>query len=102
MVVKQAAALISVAEHALRIAANNPRIADRFFNSVEHTLHLLEHNPQVGTLFRTDHPELQGIRKLRVAGFPRHLIFYQPIKGGIRFIKLLHTSRNIPKALQEE
>jgi toxin ParE1/3/4 len=100
MIVKRSIALASVAAHALWIADDNPRAAERFLDAVERTLRTLERNPMSGIAFDTVVPELQGLRKLRVSGFPRHLIFYQPIRGGIRFVKLLHTSRNIPDALE--
>ena len=102
MIVRRATALNSVAEHALWIAADNPRVADRFFDAVEKTLRLLELTPLAGRAFRSNHPDLQTIRKLQVVGFTRHLIFYQPIDGGIRFITLLHTSMNVATALREQ
>jgi plasmid stabilization system protein ParE len=102
MIIKRTTALNSVAAHALWIAADNLRVADRFFDAVERTLRLLERSPLAGRVFQTDHTELQRIRKLRVVSFPRHLIFYQPIDGGIKFITLIHTSMNIAAALQEQ
>ena len=99
MIVSRRKALADVEEQAVWIADDDPGVAERFVVAVEKTLRLLEQMPMAGASLRTSIPSLQGIRKMRVAGFPRHLVFYRPFEGGVIFIRLLHSSREMPKAI---
>lgn len=79
----------------------NPRVAARLINAVERTLRLLGQRPLVGSMFKSAQVGPHGVRKVRVSGFPRDLLFYRAIEGGIVFIRLIHSSRDTPQALVE-
>jgi len=38
----------------------------------------------------------------RVKDFPKHLIFYRPIKDGVEVIRVLHSSRDIAGLFSED
>jgi len=42
----------------------------------------------------TQNLALAGVRKWRVKSFDRHLIFYLPLEGGVRIIRILHTAQD--------
>jgi toxin ParE1/3/4 len=41
------------------------------------------------------------MRMFRVKDFPKHLVFYRPIEGGIEVIRVLHASRNLAALFEE-
>ena len=50
--------------------------------------------PQIGSAVVTQNLALAGVRKWRVKSFDRHLIFYLPLEGGVRIIRILHTAQD--------
>ena len=50
---------------------------------------------EMGTARTYNDPALVDVRMWRVAGFPKHLIFYRPIETGIEVIRVLHAKRDI-------
>ena len=70
--------------------------ADAFSGKIWDKLEALAAQPGIGHL----RPELgSDIRSLPVGS---HLIFYRPIRGGIRVIRLLHGKRDIEAAFTDE
>lgn len=55
----------------------------------------------MGRRYDSSRPGLEELRWFPVKTFKRHLIFYVPIPGGIRFVRLLHGMRDVPRELQE-
>lgn len=49
-----------------------------------------------------EYGRIEGLRMLRVRGFARHLIFYREIAHGIEVIRVLHSSRDLAAALDEQ
>jgi|SRR5580693_359916 toxin ParE1/3/4 len=74
-------------------------LARRWENGVTVALTRIERNPRSGAkcAFRPD--ELQGIRRMSIAGFPRHLIFYRAEKKEIRILRIIHGARDIESLL---
>jgi len=44
----------------------------------------------------------EGLRRWPVPGFRNYLIFYRPTETGVNIVRVLHGSRDITAALQEE
>jgi plasmid stabilization system protein ParE len=74
-------------------------LAKRWENGVTVALTRIERNPRSGAkcAFRPD--ELQGIRRMSIAGFPRHLIFYRAEKNEIRILRIIHGARDLESLL---
>jgi plasmid stabilization system protein ParE len=100
VIIKRSPALAAVVEEALWIAAGNLAAAERFICAVERTLKTLEFMPHCGRLYLRADDRLQGMRMQSVRGFPHHLIFYRPLSNGIEFVWLVHTARDIVRAMQ--
>lgn len=69
-------------------------VAERFLLGADTAFSLLAGNPSLGVPVETTHPKLAGLRKWRVAGFPNLLIFYQPIRGGVSIVRVIHAARD--------
>lgn len=87
--------LRDTARIALRM--NQPEAGVRFLAAVDETLKQLRMHPELGRL----RPEVKpGLRSWQVDGFGKWIIFYRVEPGGLRLVRLLHGSRNLPRALQ--
>lgn len=76
------------------LAEAGPETAARFVDSAFHSFAALAQTPRMGTALHSQNPALGGIRKWRVSGFPKLLIFYRPVDGVIRIIRVLHASQD--------
>jgi toxin ParE1/3/4 len=74
-------------------------LARRWEHAVTAALIRIEKNPRSGARcgFRT--AELQGILRMPIAGFPRHLIFYRVEKEEIRILRVVHGARDLESLL---
>jgi toxin ParE1/3/4 len=75
----------------LRVHAG-PEEAVRFVDAARRSFARLAERPGIGSRVPTRNPQLVGLRKWRVEGFPRILIFYLPQGSGVRIIHLLHAA----------
>ena len=75
------------------IAQDNPSAADRLVDRIERSLRLLARHPQMGQAMDQYRP---GLRRFTVANY---LLFFEPIDGGVRLIRVLHSSRRIDDLL---
>jgi toxin ParE1/3/4 len=66
--------------------------ASRFARAAIQTFAKLADAPGLGQSLTTANPALTDLRKWRVDGFRKILIFYQPLKDGVRIIRVLHAS----------
>jgi len=71
----------------LYIAQDSIDAADRFLDRLDRTTRVIAKNPALGQ--RQDQIK-QGLRRFVVG---RYLIFYEPIVGGIRVVRVLHGAR---------
>lgn len=68
--------------------------ANRFLDRAEASFGLRGSQPEIGASVHTQLPALSGVRTWRVKDFDRFLIFYAPIEGGIRVIRVLHAAQD--------
>jgi toxin ParE1/3/4 len=71
------------------IAHDNMTAADQLIDEFERTLHLLARNPQMG---QSVEEYRAGLRRFTVGNY---LLFYEPIEGGIRLVRVLHGARRM-------
>lgn len=97
MIERSSEAMLDMAGHILYLNREaGSDIALRFIDSVEEALERLERFPYLG---RVRHFRQQGLRSWPVPGFRRWLIFYLPIKNGVRLYRVIHSARNLEKQL---
>jgi plasmid stabilization system protein ParE len=59
----------------------------------------IEKNPRSGAKCGFSANELQGIRRMAIAGFPRHLIFYCAEEQEITILRVVHGARDLESLL---
>jgi plasmid stabilization system protein ParE len=74
-------------------------LARRWENEVTAALIRIEKNPRSGAKCSFSADELQGIRRMPIAGFPRHLIFYRADEKEIRVLRVVHGARDLESLL---
>jgi toxin ParE1/3/4 len=68
--------------------------AVRFAEAAILTFEKLAQTPNLGPRVISDNADLATIRKWRVDGFPKVLLFYRPTGTGIRVIRVLHAAQD--------
>jgi toxin ParE1/3/4 len=71
------------------VAQHNLVAADRFIDEIERTLRLLAGNPQMGQAIEQFRA---GLRQFTVGNY---VLFYEPIEGGVRLVRVLHGARKM-------
>ena len=71
----------------LYIAQDRIDAADRFLDHLDRTTRLIAESPAIG---EPQDQIKQGLRRFVVG---HYLIFYEPIAGGIRVVRVLHGAR---------
>ena len=74
---------------------SGPKLAKRWENGVTTTLFRISATPRAGSLCRFKADQLQGTRRVQVAGFSKHLIFYQVETTGILVLRVVHGARDL-------
>ena len=83
------------------ICKKNPDAVLRFLASVERTCAILSEMPGIGSQRYADISLVHGVRMIKVTkGFENYLIFYLERETSIDIIRVLHSARDIPEALQ--
>ncbi len=88
-----------VNEQAHYLAQDTPEVAVRFLEEFERAIEQLLSFPNLGRAWPTKNPNLQGLRRFPLKGFPLSL-FYLPTEKTIEIIRVLHYSRRLPPELQ--
>jgi plasmid stabilization system protein ParE len=74
-------------------------LARRWENRVTAALIRIEKNPRSGAKCGFGAEELQDVRRMSIAGFPRHLIFYRTTEGEIKILRVVHGARDLESLL---
>jgi toxin ParE1/3/4 len=76
------------------------KVATRFLNAVQHTLHTLLEQPDLGRPRSFRHPALRDLRSARVRPpFHKLLIFYRTSPDNLQAWRLMHGARDLPRRL---
>ncbi len=76
-------------------------LAKRWQRVVTSTLLRIHKAPNSGTPCRFRSTELQGIRRVLITGFPKHLVFYQFEKGAVLILRIVHGARDLESLFSE-
>ena len=90
---------VAAQAHYLASAASRA-VALRFLNDFDAALVRLREFPRIGTLWPSDNPELQGLRRLQMRTFPVS-IFYLDREPHVEIVRVLHGNRDLPALLDE-
>ena len=74
---------------------SGPKLAKRWEDAITATLLRICSSPKAGSLCRFRSDELKATRRVPVAGFPRHLVFYQLDPQGILVLRIVHGARDL-------
>jgi toxin ParE1/3/4 len=69
-------------------------VAERFLSSADESFSDLARHPGWGTALSLRDPKLTGLRKWRVNGFEKFLVFYLPRPGGVCIVRVLHAAQD--------
>ena len=90
-----------IVELAVFIGRDSVGAADRFLDATDETFASLTEQPFLGAEYATRNPRLNGIRVIRVRGFPNHLAFYFVRTDEVEIVRVLHGARDLDAALDE-
>jgi toxin ParE1/3/4 len=74
---------------------SGPKLATRWDRAVTATIVRISTVPKSGALCRFKAEQLEGTRRVPVAGFPKHLVFYQIEPNGIFVLRVVHGARDL-------
>ena len=80
-------------------AQSGRRLADRWQKAVTLTISLASSSPPVGVLCTFRSPLLRDIRRLTIAGFPKHLLFYRFDDAEVFVLRVVHGARDLERLL---
>lgn len=95
-------AVVDVIELAEYIARDSKLACLRFIEATEATFAQLARHPGLGTIGEFDSPDLVGVRRWRIQGFRRYLVFYRETPESIEIVRVIHGSRDIESLFGEE
>lgn len=103
-VTKQPQASEDLIEIATYLYTVNPLsdASERFLSATERAFTQLAQMPGMGVAYASPFGVAAGLRRWPVPGFRNYLIFYRPTETGVNIVRVLHGSRDIAAALQEE
>jgi plasmid stabilization system protein ParE len=76
-----------------------PTLGERWENAVTSDLIRIVENPHSGAPCHFDAAELQGLRRITITTFPKHLIFYQIEDAEITILRVVHGCRDLENLL---
>lgn len=85
---------------ALHIGQDSREAAVRFLDCADQTFQRLADLPGSGTPYEALSQAFHGMRRSRVSGFEKYLVFYVEVPEGIRIVRVIHGSRDIEQVLQ--
>ena len=78
---------------------SDQRLAKRWESAVTSILLRILGNPRSGSPCSFKSEELHNVRRMSVAGFPKHLIFYQLQGREILILRIVHGARDLESLL---
>jgi len=90
-----------IADLAEYLFERSEAIARRFVEQADFTIKELAKTPGIGSPKPYRAKKLAGMRSWWVKGFPKHLILYKLVEGGILVVAIVHGARNIPRILRD-
>ena len=93
--------LIEIATHLYTVSPFSD-VSERFLSAAERAFTRLAQMPGIGVAYDSPFGVSEGLRRWPVPDFRNYLIFYRPTQNGVSIVRVLHGSRDIAAALQQE
>jgi toxin ParE1/3/4 len=87
-------------DHFVYIGRSNEAAARRFLQAADQAMARLAEWPEMGGLWESDNPALEGLRCWTISRFRNYVIFYRPTSDGIDVIRVLHGAQDIEPLLE--
>jgi toxin ParE1/3/4 len=71
------------------------KLADRWEKAISSVLLRLAVNPAAGALCTFNSVELEGVRRVPVPRFPKHLVFYRFRNQELIILRIVHGARDL-------
>jgi toxin ParE1/3/4 len=92
---QRASAKRDLVEHFVYLAEHaGIETAERYLSNADESFSELSRHPGMGVALSLHHPKLSGLRKWRVSGFEKFLIFYLPHPDGVSIVRVLHAAQD--------
>jgi toxin ParE1/3/4 len=88
-------AISDILEQAEWYGTHSESVATRWEKAVTSALLRIAGSPRSGVPCRFKADELRGVRRSAVAGFPKHLVFYQVCDDKIIVLRIVHGARDL-------
>lgn len=79
-------------------SVESPAVAARFIDAVETICEIIAEHPEIGR--NVDFIHQQSIRRLRIKGFQKYVLFYRLSEQKIEVVRMCHGSRDLPALFQ--
>ena len=96
-VVRRPEADEDLVEHFAFISQDNQDAAERFVTAARKTFTKLADMPRMGTPYKAKNEALAGLRRRRISGFHKYLIFYLARDDGIEVVRVIRGGRDYDK-----
>jgi len=80
-------------------AQSGEALARRWEKAVTAAALRIVSRPNAGTPCTFQSPELRGMRRTTISGFPKHLLFYRFEGGEIHILRIVHGARDLERLL---
>ena len=92
------AAMADILEQAEWYAAQSGRrLARRWETAVTSAVSLIVRRPAAGASCKFRPRDLQGVRRMLISGFPRHLVFYRFNDDEVLVLRVVHGARDLER-----
>ncbi|MGA7079761.1 MAG: type II toxin-antitoxin system RelE/ParE family toxin [Terriglobales bacterium] len=71
------------------------KLAERWSKAVTSAVRRILRNPWLGAPCRFSPAELRDVRRARVSGLPKHLVFYRVEGNDVLILRVLHGARDL-------
>ena len=80
-------------------AQSGDALARRWEKAITAAVLRVAARPAAGTPCTFRSPELRGVRRTMISGFPKHLLFYRFEGGEIHILRVVHGARDLERLL---
>ncbi len=82
------------------ISQHNISAAEKVLDGIEKTIRSLAQFPNVGTMWVTSNPALEGMRFTPVSRYRNYLIFFRTVGRVVEVYRVVHGAQNLPDVIE--